>query len=529
MSLQQRSEAFPFSGWTVAVLCLVFLLAGAVGHDPWKSEDVVHIALSYGIRDVFHFFPQLAGEPWPNEPPLYHWVAALFGRVLGGVLPWHDAARLASALFAGLGLYSLYFAGRGFADREAGLMAPLLAIGTLGFLTVSHEAQPALVGFCATALTLATLGNWHRFGLLPGVVLGLSIGLGFLGGGARVLILQLCIVVVALAHPHWRNSTTRNWVAGLAITLALAAGLSVALQVQTSPALMIWPGEPLTFAIHGLTLRRLELLAWAAWPVLPFGLWAAWVVRRRPLDTHSYLPLASSLVCAANFAGSDDQVDGLLPLIASLSLLGASVAGQLRRGAANAFDWFGGITLSLFVGLIWLGGVAIFTGAPARVAKNFTKPAPGFVPDWSWTALLIATVVTLVWLYLLAKFRRNPWRAATRWSLGIVVIWILLTTLWLPWIEYGKTYRSVSAELRQVLGSNSDCIERQGLGAAQRASLDYFDGIRTVPLGTKLDCRYWLIQTVPRAAPEIDGWDLILETSRPGDKNERLRLYRRSA
>ena len=123
---------------------------------------------------------------------------------------------------------------------------------------------------------------------------------------------------------------------------------------------------------------------------------------------------------------------------------------------------------------------------------------------------------------------RSPWRAAARWSVGLTTIWVLLSLLWLPWIDYGKTYRGVSADLRHALGASPGCIARRGLGLAQRASLDYFDGIRTVGGGRAANCRHMIVQASPRANTDIPGWILLRETSRPGDKGERLRLYRRS-
>ena len=37
-----------------------------------------------------------------------------------------------------------------------------------------------------------------------------------------------------------------------------------------------------------------------------------------------------------------------------------------------------------------------------------------------------------------------------------------------------------------------------------------------------------IVQTMPRADKDIDGWILLRDASRPGDKGERLRLYRRA-
>jgi hypothetical protein len=72
------------------------------------------------------------------------------------------------------------------------------------------------------------------------------------------------------------------------------------------------------------------------------------------------------------------------------------------------------------------------------------------------------------------------------------------------------------------------CIARRNLGLAQRASLDYFNGIRTVGAARAGNCRHMIVQTTPGAEKELAGWTLLKETARPGDKGERLRLYRRA-
>jgi hypothetical protein len=144
-------------------------------------------------------------------------------------------------------------------------------------------------------------------------------------------------------------------------------------------------------------------------------------------------------------------------------------------------------------------------------------------------AIVLAIAVSVGWIVVMLRTPRSPWRAAARWSVGLTTIWLLLVALWLPWIDYGKSYRGVSAEFRQALGNRPGCIARRGLGLAQRASLDYFNGIRTTAGSRASECRYLIMQTTtPGASKDLPGWTLVRETSRPGDKSERLRLYRRA-
>jgi hypothetical protein len=59
----------------------------------------------------------------------------------------------------------------------------------------------------------------------------------------------------------------------------------------------------------------------------------------------------------------------------------------------------------------------------------------------------------------------------------------------------------------------------------QRAALDYFGGIRT-RWGNK-SCDWLIVQGGVTEAAQ-DGWTKVWEGHRPGDRTERLRLYRRT-
>ncbi|MDP2132751.1 MAG: hypothetical protein Q8J99_04005, partial [Sulfuritalea sp.] len=92
---RNHSPAPILARYGALLLCTVWLLAGTVGHDPWKTDDALHLGVAYGMNGGDWLVPRIAGDPWLTSPPLYHWVAALSGKLLGWLLPWHDAARLA--------------------------------------------------------------------------------------------------------------------------------------------------------------------------------------------------------------------------------------------------------------------------------------------------------------------------------------------------------------------------------------------------------------------------------------------------
>lgn len=523
-------NSFPLNGKIVIALCLCVLLVGLFGHDPWKTDDVISLNIARSVAEGHWLIPQLAGESWLQSPPLYYWLAALFGTVFSTFLDWHDAARLASLMLVAIALTGIAYAARTFYELEAGRVAPLLVIGTLGTLVPFHDAQPALLTFASMCVMLAALAAWRKHPLPAGIGLGLALPVAFLGGGLDSLALLAVIVLACALHPRWRTDSRRTWVAAVVTAVPLLAGWPMLLSIQEPVVFTEWWSHELSTVLQPAKLdnKRFSYLVWSLWPVLPYGLWSLWLQRKQLMLAPNYLPVVAVVASLIYFFRSTDITTGVLPLVAALALLGIQGANRLRRGAASAFDWFGAITMTLFIALAWLGGIAILTNLPEPIAKNFRIPAPGFVPQWSWFAFSVAVVASLGWLRLIFSAPRSPWRPLTGWACGVAVMWVVLGMLWLPWVDYTKSYRKPSADLQSAIGNYSGCIERQRLGLVHRASFDYFEGIRTREIGkTEQTCRFRIVQASNGDEQAIRGWRLIVETSRPGEKRERFRLYRR--
>ena len=96
-ALTERTLAPLLARRAAWLLCGLWLLAGVVGHDPWKADDALHLGVAWSMAGGDWLVPRIAGDPWLVTPPLYHWLAALCGKLFGWLLPWHDAARLASS------------------------------------------------------------------------------------------------------------------------------------------------------------------------------------------------------------------------------------------------------------------------------------------------------------------------------------------------------------------------------------------------------------------------------------------------
>jgi hypothetical protein len=153
------------------------------------------------------------------------------------------------------------------------------------------------------------------------------------------------------------------------------------------------------------------------------------------------------------------------------------------------------MTFSFFVGIVWLGWSAMALGWPTKLASRVVILRPGFVGHFDLLAFSIGVVATGWWIWLIITAPRSPYRSLTHWTMGFTTLWLLATTLILPWFDYGKSYRPVAQEIAKILPSGHGCVAERGLSDTQRASLAYFVGIEPLPADSNAgkECNWVLV------------------------------------
>ena len=225
----------------------------------------------------------------------------------------------------------------------------------------------------------------------------------------------------------------------------------------------------------------------------------------------------------------DREVPAIM-LLPPLALLGTPGMLNLRRGAAQALDWLGRTCFTAFILFVWLGWSAMVFGWPEGLAKRAVELEPGFVGVFSLPWMVLALVVTVFWFWLMATSQRSPYRSLAHWTAGLTTFWLLLASLWLPWIDYGNSYRGVATQLAGQLKRAPGCVAEKGLGDTQRASFAYFAGIKLLPAHKPLavSCHWLLVQGRSDDVPEIEeGWKPVWEGHRQKPRKEMFFLYRR--
>ena len=248
-----------------------------------------------------------------------------------------------------------------------------------------------------------------------------------------------------------------------------------------------------------------------------------------PVKPAIALPLTGLLVTLLALCEATDKRElYALPLLVPLALLAAPGAETLRRGAANAWYWFSimGFTFFILVGWVYWSGLEL--GLPPRLHAHLHRLQPGYAPGFKLLPFVLGAAATVAWFTVLFRLKRNPQRPAIVWATGVTVVWAMLATLFIGWVDTGKSYRGMIASLTAAMPAKYRCMSSLELGEPQRAMLHYFAGILTYreeAAERRRDCDLLLVQGSPREEKAPSGWTKIWEGSRPGDKAERYRLY----
>ena len=517
----------------LALLVVAWLAAGLFGRDPWKPDE----AYSFGL--VLHILqsgdwvvPTLAGEPFMEKPPLFFLTAALFARLFGGFVPLHDAARLAAGFYSSLTLLFVWLGARRLYGREQALAAVLVLMGCVGYFHTAHllVTDNALIAGIAVAL--------YGLAAQRGVALGTGTGIAFLAKGLIGPGMIGLTALALLALPAWRSRAYARMLALAALAFAPWALIWPWALYQRSPELFHdwlivnnfgrFTGSADLGPEHD-HLMYLKILPWFALPALPLAAWAAWRALRER-DPRAVVPLVTSGVMLAVLSvACNERYVYALPLLVPLSI----AAGA---GIVDAPRWLGRGLLWLAAGLglvaslaLWAGWGALLADWPAPLAATLRAFRPGFHPSVEPTLLILALVATLGGVLAVRAIRRAARPAPLAWAASATLAWTLFFTLWLPYQDYGNSYRALAADIKEHLPNGAYCIANRALGEPQRAMLEYFGGILTLPEtapGARY-CSLLLVQQgygedIPRHAAQ---WTPVWSGARPGDSAERFWLF----
>jgi hypothetical protein len=243
------------------------------------------------------------------------------------------------------------------------------------------------------------------------------------------------------------------------------------------------------------------------------------------------LPLIAALVMLVVLSSaSNSRYLYALPMFVPLALLAG--AATPPRWLAKPLFWAAAGLAAAAALALWAGWATVLAGWPGGVADRFLYSRPGFVPHFEPLLFLLAVAVTLAAGIAIWAWRASTFAVPVSWLAMSAIGWGLLTTLWLPYLDYGSSYRSVVAQLKAHLPQDPGCVANRSLGEPQRAMLQYLGGIVThrENILEAQNCSLLLVQRQhTQEIPEVGAlWTPVWSGSRPGDLQERFWLFRRA-
>ncbi|MBK1720742.1 hypothetical protein CKO23_00555 [Thiocystis violacea] len=398
--------------------------------------------------------PMRGGEPNLKSPSLYYMTAAELSQRLGDYLPPRDAARLATGVFLTLTLSFAWLLGRlTWKPAETkgvgptGAMTVLLLIGTLGIVWFGHDVVADSALMAGTTMGLYGLLLVPRRVFWGGLWLGTGAGIAFLSKG---LIGPAILGVTALLMPFLATvGGFERQVRGMLLGVLFAA-----------PWLLIWP-----WLLHERDPQLFDLWLWGnnihlyldhagvgtpehnlqwLWTFLimafPAWLLAGLALILRPGALFGLpgvrLALLFSVVGWAILltAEAARPIHAML-LLVPLAVIGVGGLTRMPGLLVMPLKWFSALLFGLLAVAGW--GLWIYLKYQGQLPEveqlAAVLPADHAFRFQEWT-YLAAAFLTVLWLWILMRYRAPSASALLAWPAGIVMVWSLLM-LHQPWVD----------------------------------------------------------------------------------------------
>jgi hypothetical protein len=541
--------------WALLVLSLAYVLAGFVGRDPWKSVDIASFGQmrELALGNSSWLTPNFLGQAPEMSALLPYWMGAAFislNTLLASPMPMDVAVRVPFALLLGLTLsstwYAVYYLARlpaaqpvpfafggeadpvGYARSLAdGSLLALLAM--LGLAQLSHETTPTLAQLAFSALLFYAVAASSLRLYAPAAALILA-SFGLALSGAPAFGLALCLAA-ALARGAQSDARALAWATVIAACGVVAAVLA--------SSLGLWQARLGSLPMSTREWLSLgKLWVWFTWPAWPLALIALWRWRHWWRSLHIAWPAAALIVMVMATIVRPGADRTLLLAMPAFACLAAMALPTLHRSVSALVDWF---TILFFAAcgiVIWVIYLSLQLNLPAKPAANVRRLLPGFEPGFSSLALAAALVATIAWIAIIAwrtgRHRSALWKSMVIPASGAVTCWILLVTLWMPMLDYARSYAPMIARVQLHIGKAS-CVHGVSLSQAQATALQFHGRYTVVPLTADQPAIRrcdWLLVDADRLKQGAyilpDGWKLTHGVRRRSSTDsEMLLIYQR--
>lgn len=584
--------------WLLILIVLLYIGHGLFYRDPWRGDDMLGLALARTtaeglLRGDFSLLllPQLGDLAWNQQGPLWTAILAIFmlpaylwAASTASPVPIHlldDLARIPVAVAITLGLVAVWKATDRFARRREaqpvdplglgpqasafgktlGDCALLLTIAALGLVYPLHQLGTTSIELLLQALLLWALATAAETPKRSGIQVALIVFASLMTHGIGLALTQIiavtCVLLWVQPLQRIRQAFVLRWLlvgSGLVALWTLMAFFTM----PFSRISQWWFGGVSGWWIIDKSIAEHTILdsiepwlresLWRWWPIWPIAIFGLLSVRHIRLSRapHWSVPLilAAVSILLGLLGPAHWEVHHFAPMI-PLAMIAAFALLSLPRPIVNLVDWFAVALFTAAGSFVWLYWTALNFGFPATLAARVPLRAPGIAGTANFYEIAIGLLATVAWiglvLWRIQRAEARLWRPVALSSGGVLLLWSLLTTLWLPAIDRIQGQRVLAESLERgwqqaaaakpAIESETACV---GLSEQSTALNAMAVALSRLPLSSDPQC-LWKLGVVGDTAQESDiasstpQWKIVWRSGaedRPG--RQRILLLERA-
>ena len=270
------------------------------------------------------------------------------------------------------------------------------------------------------------------------------------------------------------------------------------------------------------------------WYLLPSWFLVVWTFYKRKLGVFKDKILQVNIILAILLFGftifSGKLVEGqIFPIILPFVFLASVEIDSIRITIVSLFNWFS-LFIFGFVGfVIWLLYVALNFGVKNYIYYKIMEFTQGYTYHFNIWQLLLALIITSIWLFLITRRQIRGREMVTNWASGVTYCLVLFLALWLPWFDSILSFKPVVDGSLPYINSKY-CVTTNERNSTQIALWYYYADINLMPSFVNIDyslCNQAVVATEDIKQINPNQWKILWTGKRPIDKKVYYVIKRR--